>query len=49
MAKKKIELEAEAAAKRLEETERLVEDADVVVDVGENSAGLTGVVSASYL
>mmetsp|Transcript_43764 Transcript_43764/g.52493 ORF Transcript_43764/g.52493 Transcript_43764/m.52493 type:complete len:148 (-) Transcript_43764:242-685(-) len=47
MAKKKMELEAEA--KRLEETERLVEDADVVLDVGEDAAGLTGVVSASDL
>jgi len=44
MVKKKMELEAEA--KRLEETERLVEDAKVVVYVGEAAAGLTGVVSA---
>jgi len=36
-------------AKRLEETERLVEDADVVLGVGEDAAGLTGVVSASNL
>jgi len=46
MAKKKMELEAEVEAKRLEETERLVEDAKVVVYVGEAAAGLTGVVSA---
>jgi len=45
--KKKMELEAEA--KRLEETERLVEDANVVLDMGEDAAGLTGVVSASDL
>ena len=44
MVKKKMELEAEA--KRLEETERLVEDANVVLDMGEDAAGLTGVVSA---
>ena len=42
--KKKMELEVEA--KRLEETERLVEDANVVLDMGEDAAGLTGVVSA---
>lgn len=44
MVKKKMELEVEA--KRLEETERLVEDANVVLDMGEDAAGLTGVVSA---
>ena len=49
MAKKKIELEAKAVAKRLEETERLVEDANVVLGMGEDAAGLTGVVSASDL
>jgi len=47
MAKKKMELKVEV--KRLEKTERLVEDADVVLDVGEDAAGLTGVVSASNL
>eukprot|EP00592_Proboscia_alata_P018567 CAMPEP_0194402734 /NCGR_PEP_ID=MMETSP0176-20130528/1387_1 /TAXON_ID=216777 /ORGANISM="Proboscia alata, Strain PI-D3" /LENGTH=89 /DNA_ID=CAMNT_0039200205 /DNA_START=34 /DNA_END=300 /DNA_ORIENTATION=- len=34
MAKKKIELEAVAEAKQLEDTERLVEDANLVIDVG---------------
>ena len=47
MAKKKMDLKVEV--KRLEETERLVEDADVVPDVGEDAAGLTGVVSTSNL
>jgi len=42
MAKKKMEFYAEA--KRLEKTERLVEDANVVLDVGQDAAGLTGVV-----
>ena len=44
MVKQKMELEAEA--KRLEGTEKLVEDANVVLDMGEDAAGLTGVVSA---
>ena len=44
MVKKKMELEAEA--KQLEETERLVEDANVVLDMGEDAAGLKGVVIA---
>eukprot|EP00593_Proboscia_inermis_P004002 CAMPEP_0171298594 /NCGR_PEP_ID=MMETSP0816-20121228/7369_1 /TAXON_ID=420281 /ORGANISM="Proboscia inermis, Strain CCAP1064/1" /LENGTH=60 /DNA_ID=CAMNT_0011773737 /DNA_START=233 /DNA_END=412 /DNA_ORIENTATION=+ len=47
MAKKKMVLEVEL--KRLEDTKRLVEDANVLLDVGEDAAGLTGVVSASDL
>ena len=47
MVKKKMELEVEA--KRLEETERLVEDANVVLDMGEDAAGLMGVVSADLV
>ncbi len=44
MVKKKLELEAEA--KQLEGMDWLVEDANVVLDMGEDAAGLTGVVSA---
>jgi len=47
MAKKKMELKVEV--KRLENTERLVENTDVVLDGGKDTAGLTGVVSASNL
>eukprot|EP00592_Proboscia_alata_P014449 CAMPEP_0194393722 /NCGR_PEP_ID=MMETSP0174-20130528/123456_1 /TAXON_ID=216777 /ORGANISM="Proboscia alata, Strain PI-D3" /LENGTH=62 /DNA_ID=CAMNT_0039189439 /DNA_START=251 /DNA_END=439 /DNA_ORIENTATION=+ len=47
MVKKKIEFEMEA--KRLEDTKKLVEDADVVLDAGVDAAGLTREVSALYL
>ena len=49
MTKKEIDFEVEAEVKRLEEMERLVEDANVLLEVGEDADGLTGVVSASDL
>ena len=42
MAKKKIELETN----RLEETERLIEDTNVALNVGEDSVGLMEMMSA---